>query len=121
MILIYIAIGGFFGAMTRFALQQWIQKKCSAHFPIDTLLINLVGSFLLGIIIGGNIGGIKGESLLGIGFMGAFTTYSTFSLDSILLWQTKQWKKFFLYIGISYGLGLLLAFLGLKIGGHYRL
>jgi fluoride exporter len=108
-----VAIGGFFGAIARFGISNWIKQKYPSSFPLATLLVNLIGSFLLGYIIG------KGWNdswtlLFGTGFMGAFTTFSTFKLESMTLYVHKQWKMFVLYLALSYILGLLLAFLGMK-------
>ena len=110
-----VAIGGFFGAITRFSLSNWIKSKTSFAFPIATLTVNLIGSFLLGIIIGSNLEKTW-SLLLGTGFMGAFTTFSTFKLENITLLSKKRWITSFLYLGVSYTFGILLAFVGIKIG-----
>jgi fluoride exporter len=111
-----VAVGGFFGAIARFSVSNWIKRKFPSSFPIATLLINLVGSFLLGYIIG------KGwdaswNLLFGTGFMGAFTTFSTFKLESITLYRNKQSQLLIPYLVASYMLGILLAFLGMKAAG----
>ncbi|BDG34860.1 fluoride efflux transporter CrcB [Saccharococcus caldoxylosilyticus] len=111
-----VAIGGFFGAIARFGVSNWIKQKYPSSFPIATLLVNLVGSFLLGYMIG------KGWNaswnlLFGTGFMGAFTTFSTFKLENVTLYLNKQWKLLILYLLASYMLGILLAFLGMKAAG----
>ncbi|MEH7884323.1 fluoride efflux transporter CrcB [Bacillus sp. JJ1609] len=110
-----VGLGGFFGAITRFSLSQYINKKFSFKIPIATLFINLLGSFLLGLIIGI---GMRGSALLliGTGFMGAFTTFSTFKLEGIQLHLEKRKKDFFIYNGVSYGGGILLAYIGLELG-----
>ena len=112
----FVAIGGFFGAISRFGMSNWIKGKYPSKFPIATLIINLLGAFLLGLIFGANLSNLW-RLLLGTGFMGAFTTFSTFKLENIQLLQTKgNWKILFLYIGLSYTLGILLAFIGIKLG-----
>jgi CrcB protein len=77
--LLSVAVGGFFGAICRFGLSRSLQKK--RIFPIGTLAVNLTGAFLLGLLAGIQLKG-NGYLLLGIGFMGAFTTFSTFKLES---------------------------------------
>lgn len=111
-----VAIGGFMGAIARFAINKWFNERYSSSFPIATLLINLIGAFLLGYIIGRDLS-VNWELLLGTGFMGAFTTFSTFKLEAIKLHMVKNWRAFALYLGISYTLGILLAFLGMRLGG----
>ncbi|GCD83607.1 fluoride efflux transporter CrcB [Parageobacillus thermoglucosidasius] len=108
-----VAFGGFFGAIARFGISKWMKQIYPSSFPFATLLINLIGSFLLGYIVG------KGWNaswnlLFGTGFMGAFTTFSTFKFESIAFYVHKQWKSFILYLALSYLFGLLLAFLGMK-------
>ncbi|KAB2397773.1 fluoride efflux transporter CrcB [Bacillus cereus] len=110
-----VAIGGFFGAISRFGISNWFQKRNLSSFPIATFLINLTGAFLLGYILGKGIDK-SWQLLLGTGFMGAFTTFSTFKLESIQLGANKRWGIFFLYIGASYIIGILLAFLGIQVG-----
>nr|WP_304214679.1 fluoride efflux transporter CrcB [Fredinandcohnia onubensis] len=113
--IILVGVGGFFGAITRFAVSQFINKKFSFRIPIATLLVNLSGSFLLGFIIGMGIGGYA-FLLLGTGFMGAFTTFSTFKLEGIQLHIGKRKKDFFIYNLLSYGGGIMLAFIGIEVG-----
>jgi CrcB protein len=110
-----VAIGGFFGAMSRFGMSGWIKRKTATLFPIATLIINLIGAFLLGVIMGGNFSN-DWRLLLGTGFMGAFTTFSTFKLENIQLHMGKKWDMLILYLCISYTFGILLAFAGMRIG-----
>ncbi|MDF2037529.1 fluoride efflux transporter CrcB [Cytobacillus oceanisediminis] len=110
-----VGIGGFFGAISRLWVSQVINKRIVSRFPAATLVINLIGSLLLGIMVGS---GIEGSlfMLLGTGFMGAFTTFSTFKLEAIQLHMDKRKKELILYNVLSYGGGILLAFLGIELG-----
>lgn len=110
-----VAIGGFFGAISRFGVNNWIKGRYNSDFPIATLMVNLIGSFLLGLLIGANLNHTW-ELLLGTGFLGAFTTFSTLKLDSILLRNNKQGKSMILYLGVSYTFGILLALIGIRMG-----
>ncbi|KYD10067.1 fluoride efflux transporter CrcB [Heyndrickxia sporothermodurans] len=110
-----VAIGGFFGAIFRFGMSNWIKSKYPSTFPIATLFVNLIGSFLLGLIIGANLEK-SWQLLLGTGFTGAFTTFSTFKLENVQLYEKKNWNVMVLYLSIGYTVGILLAFIGLKIG-----
>ncbi|UNL86778.1 fluoride efflux transporter CrcB [Priestia koreensis] len=115
MTVVWIGIGGFLGAICRFLLSGWFNKKSHIGFPYGTLFVNLLGSFLLGLITG--MGVSSGTySFFGIGFMGAFTTFSTFKLENIQLHDQKKATVSYWYLGSSYIGGLLLAFIGMWIG-----
>jgi fluoride exporter len=114
-----VGVGGFFGAIARYCSNQWIARRVSSKFPYGTLFVNLLGSFLLGLIIGGKWG-TSIDLLFGTGFMGAFTTFSTFKVDSLQLGKQKDWKVLGLYLGMSYLFGILLAFLGYKMGAWIK-
>ncbi|MBE5107021.1 fluoride efflux transporter CrcB [Bacillus thuringiensis] len=111
-----VAIGGFFGAITRFTISNWFKKRNKTLFPIATFLINITGAFLLGYIIGDGIT-TNWQLLLGTGFMGAFTTFSTFKLEAVQLLNRKNFITFLLYLSTTYIIGILFAFLGMKLGG----
>jgi fluoride exporter len=115
--LISIMLGGFLGAITRYAIGEWIHTDHG--FPLGTLLINLIGCFFLGwfltyITLKRNI---KPEItlLIGTGFTGSFTTFSTFSVETILLFRNGLIGYGSLYVLFSIIFGLLLAYLGLKL------
>ncbi|MEH7098138.1 fluoride efflux transporter CrcB [Neobacillus vireti] len=117
--IILVAVGGFFGAMSRFGLSNLIKGRHPTTFPLATLIINLLGSFLLGFLFGANVG--RSWSLLvGTGFMGAFTTFSTFKLENVQLFVQRKWKVLGLYLAISYTLGIFLAFIGMWAGHLYQ-
>ena len=86
-----VAIGGALGAMARYAVSTWIFSVSSHKFPYATLSVNVLGSFIMGIlfvvIIERAALPVEMRGLLMIGFLGAFTTFSTFSLDALGLWQ----------------------------------
>lgn len=113
--LVLVGIGGFFGAIARFSLSKYMNNRYTFQIPAATLFINLLGSFLLGFMIGASVNK-DAYLLLGTGFMGAFTTFSTFKLEGVQLYLAKNKRGFLLYNVLSYGLGILLAFLGLEIG-----
>ncbi|NHM33208.1 fluoride efflux transporter CrcB [Neobacillus terrae] len=111
-----VAIGGFLGAMSRFGVSNFIKSTFPSVFPIATLTVNLLGSFLLGLCIGASLDN-SWRLLLGTGFLGAFTTFSTFKLENIQLHSKRKWNIIIPYLIISYTFGILLAFLGIKLGG----
>ena len=111
--IIFVALGGFFGAISRFA----ISRKLSEHsaLPLGTLTVNLIGSLLLGFIIGSGLPS-NIALLLGTGFLGAFTTFSTLSLEMVNMIQNGQKKQWIPYVIMTYGGGLLLAYIGFLSG-----
>jgi CrcB protein len=87
--------------------------------PLGTLTVNSLGAFLLGILLGAKAG-VMLVLLLGTGFLGAFTTFSTIKLELVQMYLKKHYKTFFLYLLITYGIGILLASLGYWIGGNFN-
>ncbi|OMP66035.1 fluoride efflux transporter CrcB [Domibacillus epiphyticus] len=103
--MIFVAIGGFFGAIARF----WIgQRFNTSSFPFGTLFVNIIGAFLLGILIES---GVEGDWMLfcGTGFLGAFTTFSTWMLEA----RKMEVGKAIFYVIITCGAGFFGAWLGL--------
>lgn len=117
--LIYVGAGGFMGTVVRYAIQLWMQPV-SSTFPLAVLMINLAGCFFLGwfFTITPAKWRISAEwrLLIGTGFTGAFTTFSTFSVDSIQLLQDRQLGMAVSYILLSVVIGLLMSFIGIKTG-----
>ena len=98
---IAVAIGGALGAMGRYAVSSWV-FQINHKFPFATLAINVLGSFVMGIlfvlIVERTLLSMEMRSLLMIGFLGAFTTFSTFSLDALGLWQNGHLFMALLYV-----------------------
>lgn len=113
--LLLVGLGGGAGAVTRFAMNQFIQNRSSLQWPLATLLINISGSFLLGLFIGSSINELV-LLLIGTGFLGAYTTFSTLNLEAIQLKLAQRKKEFYLYLLLSYCGGILFAGIGLWIG-----
>ena len=86
-----VAVGGALGAMARYGVSSIIFNPSSQKFPWATMSVNVLGSFVMGMlfVIIVEKGALPAEmrSLLMVGFLGAFTTFSTFSLDALGLWQ----------------------------------
>jgi CrcB protein len=99
---IAVAVGGGLGAMARYAVSTWIFQVSSHKFPYATLTVNVLGSFVMGIlfvvIIERTALPVEMRSLWMIGFLGAFTTFSTFSLDALGLWQNGHLFMALLYV-----------------------
>ena len=97
-----IAAGGVAGTLARYFLQGWIQSRAGA-FPLGTLIINIVGSFVLGFVIrygtGSTVLSPELRAALTIGFCGAFTTMSTFSYESTALLGDGEYWRAGIYMG----------------------
>ncbi|WJH37383.1 CrcB family protein [Paenibacillus sp. CC-CFT747] len=111
-----VGIGGFAGAIGRYAVTRWLGQKGSGRVPRGTLFVNLTGSFLLGWLVGSGAGH-EAQLLIGTGFMGAYTTFSTFHYESLQFGLQRAWAPLVMYLGISASLGILLAYAGFWLGG----
>ncbi len=111
-----VALGGFIGAISRYALSSYIQSKHQSPFPHGTFIINLTGSFLLGFLFRRYNVHSEMFLLLGTGFLGAYTTFSTFEFESIELIRKEKVLISVLYLTASVVLGVILAYLGYLLG-----
>jgi CrcB protein len=115
-----VAVGGAAGACCRYGLAEFILLLCGKSFPFATLLVNILGSFVLGLLYGlffaGHLTVNPWHTLIGVGFLGAFTTFSTFSLDTVLLLQQGELAKAGLNVVLNVLICLTLAWLGIKLG-----
>lgn len=113
--MISVGLGGFLGAMARFAVSRWMINKPGHLMPYGTLMINLLGAFLLGCMVGDRVSQDT-LLLLGTGFIGTFTTFSTLNWEAFRLAKSVDRKSGLLYLAVSYSAGMLLAFVGLWLG-----
>jgi CrcB protein len=103
---VLVGVGGFVGANARFVLARWVDLLVDTRFPLGTLVVNVAGSFALGVI-----GTIALERLLpnsdeirlavGVGFLGAFTTFSTFGFETHALLEDGSWATALVNILVS--------------------
>ena len=117
---LWISIGAVAGANLRYWVGGWAVDRFGGSFPYGTLLINISGSLILGVILGmvssHYVIDPRLRLLLTIGFLGSYTTFSTFTYESVAMLQQGQWLLgLFNLIGSSI-LGGLAAILGLWIG-----
>lgn len=120
MLYLFVALGGIVGATARFALGGWIVGRMGDGFPWATLLINLLGSVVLGwlmrVLPSWNAGP-ELRALLTVGFCGSFTTFSTFGYETATLLERGAYTTAGTYVAGSVALGVAGVFLGLWIGG----
>lgn len=117
--MLLVAIGAFAGAGARFFVTERIAARFGVTFPFGTLIVNLTGSFLLGVIatiIVERHGGDRETSLiLATGVLGAYTTFSSFSLDTIRLIETGAFRAALANIAVSTIGGIALALVGVLL------
>ena len=124
MMALAVAAGAAVGAPCRYLLDRAVQARHEQRFPWGTLVINLLGSAVLGVLLGWSTGaGWRGTGLppsvlaaAGTGWCGAFTTYSTFGYESVMLARDGFLLRAVGYVGGSVAGGLVLAALGVLIG-----
>lgn len=112
--LIFIGFGGALGSVSRFALGKMIAERTSTTFPIGTVIINVVGAILLGIISNMNIDNSV-SIMFTEGFLGGYTTFSTFMYEGFNLFQENEKLNAFIYIGGTLILGIFGYVLGVEL------
>lgn len=113
------ALGGLLGAPARLAVDRAVSGRLGSGLPFGTLVVNVSGSLVLGVLTGLSLGHhLDGSlaALLGDGFCGAFTTFSTFSLETLSLFEQGRTAAAAAYLVASLGAGVLAAGAGLLAG-----
>lgn len=112
-----VCLGAALGAPARYLTDRSVQSLHDTVFPFGTLSVNVVGSFALGALLGIGMPPDSPTFLaLGTGFCGAFTTYSTFSYETVRLIETGAWRQALLNLMVSVVSGLAAAVLGIVLG-----
>ena len=119
--LLLIGLGGAFGSVCRYLVSSGVYKLFGSNFPYGTLCVNAVGSFLIGILfvlLLDNISGMADQlrALLIIGFLGGFTTFSSFSMETMNLLENGDLVRGIVNIILSVTLCLLLTWMGILLG-----
>lgn len=115
-----VGLGGFVGSNARFVTARWAGTFLDTRFPLGTFLVNVVGSFLLGVV-----GTLVAQKVmpdsdavrlaLGVGFLGAFTTFSTFAFETNALLEDGSWLAAAASVGLSLFLGLVAVRMGIVL------
>ena len=118
--LVLVGLGGFAGAVLRWLVDGWISERNPTAFPLGTLVINLTGSFVLGVlfawVIERNVLPPEVRLPLMVGFLGAYTTFSTFMLESWRLIEEGAYALAAANLVGSVALGLVAVVAGLAVG-----
>lgn len=115
MTLVLIAVGAAAGAVLRYLTDRFIRSRYDSPFPWGTLAVNVVGSLLLGLLIGAHASPAL-MALAGTGFCGALSTYSTFSYETLRLAQDGARLQAVANVAVSLAAGIGAAFLGWAVG-----
>lgn len=117
-IILSIGIGSCLGGLSRYFLSQFVQGKFLSAFPYGTMAVNIIGCFLIGVVFGlsekGNVT-MLWRLFLVTGFLGGFTTFSSFSNESVALLRDGQIWHAFIYISSSVVIGLAATFMGISL------
>jgi len=103
--LLLVFVGGGFGSVARYAMMKIIGRLMGAGFPWHTLGVNLIGALIIGALtafMAMRVSGVESARLLLVtGFLGGFTTFSAFSLESALMWQKGDYMTLVAYVAAS--------------------
>ena len=112
----FVGIGGFLGAISRYGVALWIGQKWGRSFPLGTLAVNISGCLLIGLFMPllteRFLVNPQWRLFLTVGFLGAFTTFSTFEYETGALLRDGEW----LFAGVNVVLSVMVGFVALKIG-----
>ncbi len=114
-----IAVGAAIGANLRYSLSLWAAQRWGASFPYGTLLVNVIGSFVIGFVLALAATRLNLSEpmrlLIVTGLLGGFTTFSSLSFEAYTLITNGSWQAAGIYLAGSFGLGLISVFLGAGI------
>jgi CrcB protein len=117
-LLLVVGVGSFIGGISRYLVSLFVQNKFLSTFPYGTLVVNIAGCFLIGIVYAlSEKGNVNAEWRLFLitGFLGGFTTFSSFSNETVSMLRDAQYWQALSYIGISIIVGLAATFGGISL------
>lgn len=115
--ILIVGAGGFIGSVMRYLVQFYMEKGLSTTFPWGTLIANIAGSFIIGIVFAlaqkGNLLSAEWRLFLAVGICGGFTTFSSFAYNNLTMLKEQAYGQFILNVGGSLFFGLLAVYLGM--------
>ncbi len=118
-ILGFIALGGAFGACSRYLVSEFMASTLGRGFPYGTLTVNVVGSLAMGLLMAAfqkeMLPTEPWRQIIGLGFLGALTTFSTFSMDNVTLMQQGAFLKMGLNVLLNVMLSITAAWVGFQL------
>jgi fluoride exporter len=117
--ILLVGTGGFIGSVLRYLVQVIVEKGLMSTFPYGTLIANVAGSFIIGIVFAlaekGNLMSAEWRIFLAVGFCGGFTTFSSFAYNNFTMLKEHSFGQFFINIGGSIFLCILAVYLGVIV------
>ena len=118
-----IALFGAIGTLARYGLQGVVQIRTGGGFPYGTLLVNLSGCFLLGLIgqltLNRMLVSADMRMAIAVGFFGGYTTFSSFGWETAKMLEDGEWLRAGTYVGASVVAGLLLSVAGIRLANRF--
>ncbi|ATG75443.1 fluoride efflux transporter CrcB [Zobellella denitrificans] len=119
--LLFIGMGGAIGAILRFSVTELMGRLFGKGFPFGILSVNLAGSLLIGVVFvliqQGVVGAHSWRPFFVVGMLGALTTFSSFSLDTVLLLEQGHWLKAVLNVSLNVVCCIIFTYLGMQLTG----
>ncbi len=115
--ILLVGSGGFIGSVMRYLVQYYMEKGLASTFPWGTLIANVAGSFIIGMVFAlaekGNLMNAEWRIFLAVGICGGFTTFSSFAYNNFTMLKEQAFGSLFLNIGGNLFLGILAVYLGI--------
>lgn len=112
-----VGTGGFIGSIMRYLVQFYIEKVMSSSFPLGTLIANILGSFIIGVVFAlaekGDLMSSEWRIFLTVGICGGFTTFSAFAYNNMIMIKENSFFQLFLNIGSNLFFGILAVYIGI--------
>ncbi|SEP00642.1 fluoride efflux transporter CrcB [Propionispora vibrioides] len=117
--IVLVAVGGGIGSVIRYLVSNWMAERFGPEFPFGTLLVNVVGCFIIGLFLTMTTERLSispyWRLLVAIGLIGGLTTFSSFSYETLRLLQTADALRAFYNVGLNLGVGFFATWLGIGI------